>query len=144
MLTGFGRGSVTMARASSNNSPVNSPALLRLICPPAGTGVSLVTFHFFNAVVLRMYSWPPRTSTTGLFGAACSISSAFRRRRGRRIGDRRQQLAKRADVAEIDTGTAAFVVEMVVGDARRHEAALQIDHSGLRADITAHITVGPG
>ena len=39
------------------------------ISPPAGDGVFLVMDHLANAAALSTYSWPPRTSTTGLTGA---------------------------------------------------------------------------
>ena len=52
----------------------SSPFSYREMVPPGGDEVSTVMFHFLSAAVLSMYSWPPRTTTTGVSGAILSRS----------------------------------------------------------------------
>ena len=75
-----GAGRRTSAFAVSTSSPFKRPSGYRVMRPPEGTGVVPSIVHRNSAAELRMYSCPPRTSTTGLFGATRSRSS----RRGRR------------------------------------------------------------
>ena len=63
--SGFGVGIATSVLALSNNSPVSSPLLSRLICPPAGTGVSLVILNLLSALPLRIKEWPPAPKPRG-------------------------------------------------------------------------------
>ena len=101
-----------------------------------------------------MYSWPPRTRTTGFAGETASRSARYGRRcsfscascqslfddddvagtallHARRDGG--EDVGEAARGGEIDAGPAARVVQVTVGEARDHRLAVQIDRRRLRA-----------
>ena len=107
--------------------------------PPSGSGVALVMFHFASAAEFRMYSWPPRTRTTGV-ARRHLVEIAPQREpllfelrlvpvavrdddvAGSALldprGHRREHVAQRARARQIDARSAARAVQVVVGEAR--------------------------
>ena len=115
-----------------------------------------------SAAELRMYSWPPRTRTTGCCGASVSRSSRSGSRCSlscascqslletitspglRRLHARLQggiDVGHRSRARQIDAGTAAGAVKMVVHQARDHRVALEIDHPRRRPGDRLHLIV---
>ena len=154
IVSGGEGGSWTSALARSISSPLSSPFASRVMRPPGCCGVSLVMFHFRSAAELRMYSWPPRTRTTGFAGDTVSRSAAVRQAvllqlrlvpvavrdddvAGTALlharGDGGEDVGEAARGGEIDAGPAARVVQVTVGEPGDHRLAVQIDRRRLRA-----------
>ena len=154
IVSGGDGGSCTSALARSISSPFSSPFASRVMRPPGCCGVSFVMFHFRSAAELRMYSWPPRTSTTGFAGDTASRSARYGRRcsvscascqslfetmtsPGRLLlhasRDGGGDVGEAARAGEIHAGAAAGVVEVAVRQAGNDRLAVQIDRRRLRA-----------
>ena len=153
IVSGGDGGSWTSDLARSISSPFSSPLAPRVMRPPGCCGVSFVMCHFRSAAEFRMYSWPPRTRTTGLagdtvsesarYGSRCSFSCASCQSLfetitspGRLCFTRAATAARmsaRLRAPERSTpGTAAGIVEVPVGEARNHRLPVQIDRRRLR------------
>ena len=161
-VRGGAGGSRTSAFAVSTSSPFSRPSSYLVMRPPAGSGVFSVMLQRVSAAEFRMYSWPPRTRTTGLCGAIASRSSRSGSRCSlscascqslletmtspgfdawTRACKRRHHVGQRSRARQIDAGPAAGAVQMVVHQPRDHRAALQIDHPRRRPGDRLHLIV---
>ena len=154
-----GAGSFTRPLAVSTSSPFNRPSGYLVIRPPVGSAVRSSISQRRSAIVFTTYSWPPRTSTTGLTGATRVEVVAQRqaplaqlafvpvavgdddfaglgRLHPRRDGG--GDIGERPGARQVHAGTAAGAVQVVVHQAGNDRPPAEIDEPRARAGQRPH------
>ena len=153
-------GSVTRLLALSTSSPLSSPLASLPISPPAGEARRLgdvpmaegggVEDVFVAAadqhhrvggreLVELLRGRQPLLLELRLVPVVVADDDACRARASlARTPDHREQLGERARAGEVDAAPAALVVQVAVGKARRHEAAVEVDDLGARPGMRPH------